>query len=334
MKNVLFIATGGTIASTPGEEGMAPTLEARDLVAAAPGIGKLCRIHTRMLMNIDSSNMQPEDWARIADCVFGELRNYDGFVVAHGTDTMAYTASALSFMLADLDRPVVLTGSQLSISADGNDAVRNVLDACAVAAADGLRGVFLVFGGKIILGCRACKVHTRDFQGFASLNRPYVGTLFDGKVRLSCPPPAGTGAPPPSLERRFSPEAALIKLYPGCHPRLLEDLADKGYRALIVEGFGSGGVPFLGRNLLPALESLLARGMAVIFTTQCREGGVNLETYEVGQKALKLGGISAGDMTIEAIVTKAMWGLGRVTSAPELAEIFAVNYRGEISRRD
>ena len=137
MKNVLFIATGGTIASTPGEEGMAPTLEARDLVAAAPGIGKLCRIHTRMLMNIDSSNMQPEDWARIADCVFGELRNYDGFVVAHGTDTMAYTASALSFMLADLDRPVVLTGSQLSISADGNDAVRNVLDACAVAALAG-----------------------------------------------------------------------------------------------------------------------------------------------------------------------------------------------------
>ncbi len=331
MKKVLFISTGGTIASTQKEEGLAPTLTADDLVAAVPGIGEVCDIHTRMLMNIDSSNMQPEDWVQIAECVFSELRNYDGFVVAHGTDTMAYTASALSFMLADLDRPVVLTGSQISISGGGTDARRNILDACAVACFPRLRGVFLVFNGKIILGCRACKVNTRDFQGFESVNRPYVGTLFDGKIKLIAPPAAPAGTRPPSLDVRYSPDVALVKLYPGFHLRLLEDLHDKGYRALIVEGFGSGGVPFIRRNLLPALEGLLATGMAVIFTTQCLMGGVNLETYEVGRKAMKLGGISAGDMTTEAVTAKAMWGLGRAKNAAELAEIFAADLRGEIT---
>lgn len=329
-KKVLFIATGGTIASTEGGEGMAPTLTAEDLIAAVPGLDQICRIHTRMLMNIDSSNMQPEDWVRIAQCVFDELPNYQGFVVAHGTDTMAYTASALSFMLADLDKPVVLTGSQLAISHPGNDAVRNILDACTVAASASLQGVFLVFNGKIILGCRSSKVHTQDFQGFESLNRPYVGTVFDGTIRLDCPPPKQTGAPPPSLDPRLSPAVVRVKLHPGLEPRLLEDLYDKGFRALIVEGFGSGGVPFLGRSLLPVLEALLAQGMAVIFTTQCSRGGVNMGIYEVGRKATKLGGISAGDMTGEAILAKAMWGLGRAENAAQLGEIFSKNYRGEI----
>ena len=334
MKKILFIATGGTIASTQKEEGLAPTLTADDLIEAVPGIGDVCGISTRMLMNIDSSNMQPEDWVDIAECVFAELGNYDGFVVAHGTDTMAYTASALSFMLADLDRPVVITGSQISISDGGTDARRNILDACVTASSPRLRGVFLVFNGKIILGCRASKVNTRDFQGFESINRPYVGTIFDRRITFVRPPVPAPGARPPSLDTRFSPDAALVKLYPGILPRLLDDLPAKGYRAVIIEGFGNGGVPFLRRNLLPAVEALLLGGTAVIFTTQCLMGGANLETYEVGQKAMKLGGISAGDMTTEAVLAKTMWGLGRTEDAAELAEIFRTDYRGEISLED
>jgi L-asparaginase len=157
MKKILFISTGGTIASTQKEEGMAPTLTAEDLISAVPGIREVCDIDTRLLMNIDSSNMQPEDWVIIAECIFEALRDYDGFVVAHGTDTMAYTASALSFMLGDLDKPVVLTSSQLSIADDGTDARINILDACITASSTHLRGVFLVFHGKIILGCRAAR---------------------------------------------------------------------------------------------------------------------------------------------------------------------------------
>jgi len=332
MKKILFISTGGTIASTQKEEGMAPTLTAEDLISAVPGIREVCDIDTRLLMNIDSSNMQPEDWVIIAECIFDALRDYDGFVVAHGTDTMAYTASALSFMLGDLDKPVVLTGSQLSITDDGTDARINILDACTTASSPYLRGVFLVFNGKIILGCRASKVNTRDFQAFESINYPYIGTLFDRKITFFCPT---VPVPPkdrhPSLDIRYSPDVALVKLYPGIHPRMLEDLPDKGYRAVIIEGFGDGGVPFLRRNLLPVVEAMLQGGTSVIFTTQCLRGGANLETYEVGQKALKLGGISARDMTLESIVTKAMWGLGRAQTAAELAQIFQTNYRGEIS---
>ena len=329
MKKILFLATGGTIASTPSAEGMLPTLDAEDLIHAIPQLSEICEIQAEMIMNVDSSNVQPEDWVLIAENVFQKLDEVDGVVIAHGTDTMAYTASALTFMLQNLDKPVVLTGSQLSMTDDGTDAKKNVIDAC-IAACSGIRGVFIVFNGKIIKGCRSHKINTRDFQAFESLNYPYIGTIFHRNITFIHKP-----SPPPDkkpvLNTKYSAAVFLLKLFPGIDPKIFDALFDLGYRAVLMESFGAGGVPFLRRNLLPGVEALIKKGITVVVTTQCLLGGSDLTVYEVGQKVLRLGVIPAYDMTTEALVAKIMWAMGQTESPEALKKIMGTNYADEVS---
>lgn len=330
MKNVLFLSTGGTIASTRSDEGLVPTLTADDLLRVIPQLAEVCGLRARTIMSIDSSNMQPENWVQIAEQVFEGLSGNDGIVVAHGTDTMAYTASALCFMLQNLNKPVILTGSQLSITDDGSDARKNIIDACAAACCGDLKGVFIVFDGKIIRGCRACKINTHDFHGFESINYPYIGTIFNRKIHLIHRPTPPRGAAV-VLNTRHSTQVALIKLFPGIEPDVFKSLEISGVRAVIIEAFGAGGLVFLGRNLLPPVEKLLRKGIAVIITTQCLLGGSDLTQYEVGLKALKLGAIPACDMTCEALVAKVMWGLGQVDDAAGLRKILQTNFCDEVT---
>jgi L-asparaginase len=329
MKRVLFLGTGGTIASTPSEEGLLPTLRVEDLIRTIPQLSEICEIETQMIMNIDSSNMQPEDWVVIAEYVFRRLNEVDGVVIAHGTDTMAYTASALTFMIQNLNKPVVLTGSQLSITEDGTDAKRNIIDAFIVASS-GIRGVFLVFNGKIIKGCRSHKMDTRNFQAFESLNYPYVGTIFDKKISLIRKPEPALDKKP-ILNTNYSTEVFLLKLFPGMDPKIFQALLDLDYRAVVIESFGAGGLPFLRRNLLPQVEALIKKGVSIVITTQCQLGGSDLCIYEVGQKALELGVIPAYDMTTEAIVTKVMWALGQTEEREGLKKIMETNYDDEVN---
>jgi L-asparaginase len=329
MKKILFLGTGGTIASTPGAEGMLPTLKTEDLIRVIPQLSDICEIQPKMIMNIDSSNVQPEDWVLIAENVFQKLDKVDGVVIAHGTDTMAYTASALSFMLQNLDKPVVLTGSQLSMTDDGTDAKRNIIDACVVACS-GIAGVFIVFNGKIIKGCRSYKANTRDFQAFESLNYPYIGTIFNRKISFIHKPNVPLDKKP-ALNTKHSTAVFILKLFPGIDPKILDVLKDLNYRAVLIESFGAGGVPFLRRNLLPGIEALIKRGISIVVTTQCLLGGSDLTVYEVGQKALKLGVIPAYDMTTETLVTKVMWALGQTESREGLRKIMETNYADEVS---
>lgn len=183
MKRVLTIATGGTIASAEEGSGLAPALTGEQLVAAVPAVARLADVAVSQVMNIDSTNMRPEGWLDIAAEIRRAWERFDGFVVLHGTDTLAYTAAGLSYLVQGACKPIVLTGSQLPMGQPGTDGVRNVTDAVRVACDDAAAGVLVVFGGKVIAGTAARKVRTRDFVAFDSLNAADLGTVGESGVQ-------------------------------------------------------------------------------------------------------------------------------------------------------
>ena len=179
MKKILLIGTGGTIASELTASGLAPELTTRQLVALVSALTEICEIDCVELLNMDSTNMQPRHWLQIAQCIRQNYDGYDGFVLTHGTDTMAYTAAALSYLIQACPKPIILTGAQRPIGSDTTDSKENLADAFRCAASD-LPGVSIVFNHQVILGTRARKTHTKSFQAFASINYPKLGILRDG----------------------------------------------------------------------------------------------------------------------------------------------------------
>ena len=177
MKHILLLSTGGTIASRPGTDGLEPGLSGEELVAGLGDMEGHFDVSVRQILNLDSSNIQAEEWQLIARSVYDSLPDYDGIIITHGTDTMAYTASMLSFMLPGLQKPVVLTGSQIPMGNLLTDARNNLF--CALAAVDAdIRGVSIAFNRHIIRGCRAVKVRTMGFDAFESVNAQYLGEIF------------------------------------------------------------------------------------------------------------------------------------------------------------
>ena len=330
MKKILLLSTGGTIASTPGENGLTPTMTGQFMVELIPDLEGLCEIHCKELLSLDSSNMQPEDWAVIAKAVFAAVEVFDGVVITHGTDTMGYTAAALSFMLQNLNKPVVLTGSQLSIGDPNTDGKRNILDAFRTAADGRLKGVYLVFDHTIIRGVNARKVCSRNFHAFESLNRPAEGVIRNGEVCLSAAP-----SPTPqntlSLNTNFDSDVLLLRVYPGMDPKLLESVPGLGYRAVVLEAFGLGGIPDVRRNLLPAITALIEQKIPVIVTTQCVQDGSDMSVYDVGVFAERAGALCAGNMITEAIMTKLMWILGQTDDYDTILSMFKKDLVGEFN---
>ena len=209
------------------------------------------------------------------------IDDYDGFVITHGTDTLAYTSSALSYMLQGLDKPVVLTGSQVPISFKENDAEKNIADAFRFACED-IGGVFIVFDGRVIFGTSAMKIRTKSYDAFESINHPYVAYVNKNDVNYHWKP----------VQRKqtfttynLCPDVFLLKLYPGTKPEIFDRL--KGlYKGIIIESFGNGGLPFEGRNLLAKVEELTDSGVAVVITTQCLEEGEDLLLYDMDSEGL------------------------------------------------
>ncbi|MFC4077555.1 asparaginase [Salinithrix halophila] len=330
MKKILLLTTGGTIASVQREEGLAPGLDADDLIRYLPEHHHY-HLESQMVMNIDSTNMQPESWVKIAKVVYENYERFDGFVITHGTDTMAYTAAALSYMLQHSSKPIVVTGSQVPINYEKTDARKNIADAMQFACED-IGGVYVVFDGRVIQGTRAVKMRTKSYDAFESINHPYVAFIEGSEVRYHKRTLAADPKPL-TLDTSLCPDVFLMKLHPGTKPELFDFI--KGlYKGLIIESYGNGGIPFQDRDLLPKLKEVTASGMAVVITTQCLEEGEDLVLYEVGRKVAQDTIILSKDMNTEAMVAKLMWALGKTEDIREVKKIMETPIANDLSPQD
>lgn len=325
MKRILLIGTGGTIASESTADGLAPELTTQQLLARIPTISEICKVDCLQLLSLDSTNITPAHWQLMAQCVQDHYADYDGFVLTHGTDTMAYTAAALSYLIQDSPKPVILTGAQKPIGFDSTDSKINLLDALRCATED-LPGVSIVFNNKVILGTRAKKTRSKSFQAFSSINYPELGVLRDGVllryIRQGC------GAAP-RFSHALNPKVALMKLVPGAGRDQADFLLERN-DALIIESFGVGGLPE-GTGFDRCLRQWMAAGRIIVLTTQVENEGSDLGVYHVGHRLKSdLGVLEAYDMTTEAVVAKLMWILGETHDPGEVKRRFYTPIAGDI----
>ena len=200
MKRILMLATGGTIATLDKGHGLSPAITSEELLSHVPAVGELCQVEAVQLMNLDSTNIGPGHWLKIAGAVRERYDDYDGFVITHGTDTMAYTAAALSYLIQDSPKPIVITGSQKSIALNDTDARRNLYNSFLYAVDRDSHDVSLVFDGRVILGTRARKERSKSFNAFSSVDYPERAVIRDGRLIVTWPPgPMPTGQSPPSM---------------------------------------------------------------------------------------------------------------------------------------
>ncbi|HDQ15422.1 MAG TPA: L-asparaginase 1, partial [Sediminispirochaeta sp.] len=226
--------------------------------------------------------------------------------------------------------PVVVTGSQIPLQDDTTDAKRNIVDACIVAAS-GYAGVMVVFGGKIIRGSRASKVYSGAIEAFRSINYPDIGFASDQRIhffREYIPPPP---VDRPVLYDHVCPQVILLKIIPGVGGEVLDLIEERAYRGVVIESIGKGGLPTSHPNLLDRVKNLVDQGIPVAVTTQCTYQGTNLEVYKNGRETLETGVIPTYDMSIEAVVTKMMWTLGKTDRMPVIRKMMLHNYAGELN---
>jgi L-asparaginase len=332
MPRLLLLLTGGTMLMTPAPTGAgsrALSLDeertARDLVAEVPSLARIADFDTRYLFQMDSANMQPADWVTIAREVHAQLPSYDGIVIVHGTDTMAYSASALALMLGPLPKPVVLTGSQKPIVDVRTDARQNLTDAALVATLP-VPEVSIVVGSRALRGARSTK---RDAWGFSAFDSPNLPPLVELGIGIEIGSHVAKPAELAAFDERIEPRVLAVRVFPGLHPDLVRGAIRLGVRGLVLEAYGTGTLPNLGGSLIPALEEARERGVPVVVVSQCLRGFVDLGRYEGGAAAEKAGAISGGDMTVEAALAKMMIGLARHGNGDALRAYFGASAVGE-----
>ena len=306
MKHILMIATGGTIASKETGEGLAPAISSDELLACVPEVAQVCSVDTVQPFNLDSTNVHAPHWLEIASIVEKNYSRYDGFVVTHGTDTMAYTAAALSYLIQNNAKPVVLTGSQKSVYSRDTDARRNLSDAFLFCADDNAYGVRIVFDGSVILGTRAKKTRTRSFNAFSSIDFPAVAVMREGRpfYYIEGRKPQGE----PVFYRKLNEKVFVLKMIPGLSEDIF-DYLDTHCDGLIIESFGAGGLPDYNDNaFFKRLSHFISMGKTAVLTTQAEHEGSAMDKYAVGRKLRSCGRVlEARCMTLEAIVAKLMW---------------------------
>jgi L-asparaginase len=305
---ILLLHAGGTLMmqgreSTP----LKPATYTRDLVGELPILKRIADIDTEILLRMDSSDMQPAHWVQIARAVHDKIDDYDGCVLVHGTDTMAYTASALAFLLPDLARPVMITGSQRPLDRVRSDARANLVDAFQLATKP-VPEVGVVFASKLLRGCRSTKRDAWGLDAFASPGCPPLAHLGVGiELGSHILPPRERG----TFDPRIEPRVLAVRLFPGLDPSLLLGALERGVRGLVIKAFGAGNVPTLDCSLIPVIERAVESDVPVVVVSQCLHAHVDLHAYAGGSAAHEAGAIGGGDMTDEAALTKLMITLGR-----------------------
>lgn len=319
MKKVLMLGTGGTIASDNTGSGLAPALSVEQLLQSVPEIFTICDVTCRQLFSIDSTNIEPSHWLTIAKAIEENYDDFDGFVISHGTDTMAYTAAALSYLVQYSPKPIVLTGAQKPILFENTDSKANLADAFRVAVSE-LCGVMIVFNGRVILGTRARKTRTTSFQAFSSINYPVLAVIQEGTlleyIRPAC-------LPRPKFYHALNSRIGLLKMIPGTDCGLLSYLIAHN-DAIIIESYGVGGLPsYQGSGFFDVIRDAISHGKTFVMTTQVQNEGSNLAVYDVGfhlKNSLQL--LEAYDMTTEAAVAKLMWIMGQTKEPSEIRRLF------------
>lgn len=318
MKKILLICTGGTIASVRTELGLAPGITADELVNIAPGIRNICDVDAIQLFSLDSTNIKHEHWVEIAECIEENYNNYDGFVISHGTDTMAYTAAALSYLVQNSIKPIVLTGAQKPVGEVGSDVESNLLDAFTVACDNDSHDVQIVFSGSVICGTRARKNYSKSYFAFESINYPERAKVEDGRVIHFITERAGGEV---KFYETLNSNVGLIKLVPGMRRDVLHYIIDK-HDGLIIESFGVGGLPEYS-DYFELVSEAVDNGKLVVMTTQVPHEGSNLSVYTVGSRLKNCPNVfEAFDMTTEAAFVKLQWVLAHAADADEARRLF------------
>lgn len=300
------------------------------VLEAVPEVARLARLHVRAPFALDSSSLAPSHWAELAGILAEERDRHAGFVVTHGTDTMAYTAAALSFMLPGFGKPIILTGAQRPLAEIRTDARSNLVDAVEVATRN-LPEVAIVFGGAVLRGNRARKRSLEGYRAFESPNYPLLGEvgtelLLNESAIRRVEDDASFG-----LVTDHDPHVLHIRLAPGMHGSSLEGLDTRRTRGVVLQAFGAGNVPLReGREAFP-LERLRDAGVPVLILGGSEHGTANLRLYEGGRRAADLGAVSARDMTAEAAVVKMMCALGRAKSPDAVRALLSEDWAGEIT---
>lgn len=325
MKKVYILTCGGTITMKRNNGVLAPFYGGKVLLEKIPDLMKIAQITVKEITNIDSTNIDSQIWAKLAYFIKENYSRYDAFVITHGTDTLAYTASALSFALGNLDKPVIFTGSQKPIDDIPTDAKNNLTNSVLVTTY-GITGVIIVFGSKILQANRTTKISESNLDAFDS---PMVHSIDE----ISLEPKFNnlrkktTRQNILSYKPDFGRGVISIVLTPGLNAMHLAKLLDD-YNGIILEAFGPGNIP---EELLTFLKKAQKLNKPVVIISQCKKGVTKMRLYEVGFQALKYGAIPGGDMTLESAVTKLMWLLGQTKDLNKIKQAFNKNYFGEVT---
>lgn len=327
-KRILLLATGGTIASKKSENGLSPQITPEELLAYIPQVKTVCDVEAIQLLNLDSSNMEPEHWKLLVRAIRTHYQEFDGFVIAHGTDTMAYTAAALSYMIQNTKKPIVITGAQKPIDLEITDAKSNLLDSFLYAADEKSQGTVIVFDGKVIAGTRAKKVRSKSYNAFSSIDFPCLAMIQDRNIMRYIP------MLPYEEEVHFyeqlNEKVFLMKLIPGIRSKMLASIFEN-YDSIIVESFGVGGIP---QSIAEEFYQLCQRypDKLVVMATQVAHEGSDMTVYEVGHNMKAYCRfLESYDMTLESVIAKTMWMMGNYNvNQHDFEEIFYRNINYDV----
>ncbi len=326
MKKILLIATGGTIASQSGRNGLKPEITAENLLKCVPEIYEFCQPSAVQIYNIDSTNITPAHWVKLAKAIAENYDDYDGFVVCHGTDTMSYTAAMLSYMVQHSPKPIVLTGSQKPIDKEDTDARINLRDSFLYASSEAASDVVIVFQGNVIAGTKAKKIRTKSYNAFASVDFPNLAVIRDGKIVQYITTPKQEK---PEFFLEINEKVGLLTLTPGVRGEIL-DAYFRHHDAVVLSGYGTGGIPegeYYG--FYEIIQSWERKGKTLVVTTQVQQEGSDMNVYQVGRGwKNRFDLLESYSMTYESIISKLMWILAQTKQDDEVKKLFykTVNY--------